>query len=249
MARDGEFHMTGPHVFDEVLAVCALYRDRHHEWPTQVRLDSARLQALARLCTTESFASLAAHVRLAVRDSPGVSAGGRSVVQLTGAPPGSSTELARTWLGGIELARQASFSAHLDYWQRLAEQTTTKFTEEDVLGVEHMVLAHDLGPDRLESTDEERRREELLFYAVYIASFGIHGVHPKTLAMVRRTYGWSPSELSEFVVMLHLDDGRIVMTDAPWDALSAFPIDRSSYNTAVMDFAHAMTDLARKLAG
>src|SRR4051794_28463184 len=86
----------------ELLALCATYRDRYGEWPTQVRLDAGRLRYLCGRLDEGGVVQLAAHVRLGTRDSAGLSAGGRGVVQADEADPSeASLELARLWLSGI----------------------------------------------------------------------------------------------------------------------------------------------------
>jgi len=240
--------MHGREVLEEILAVSALYRDRHGEWPAQVRLDASRLQALAAACSTESFPSIAAHVWLAVRDSPGVSAGGRGVVELAGSPSAANRALAEIWMGTISLAEPARISVKREFWARLAERTTERHPRQREFEPEHVLSASAMAPDRLESTDEDARRAELLFHIVYVSSFGIDGVHPKTLAITRWSYGWKPSELPELMLTLHRQDGRMVQRDAPWELLNLFPVTRSELPSAVMRLGEAMADLARELA-
>jgi hypothetical protein len=88
--------------FRRLLAVCALYRSRYNEWPAEVRMHPIMLHDLARLLDDEQFQRLAAHVRLGTRDTMGISAGGRGVVQYgergAESDPGL-IELAEQWLG------------------------------------------------------------------------------------------------------------------------------------------------------
>src|SRR4051812_24155254 len=108
--------------FAELVALCAAYRDRYGEWPTQVRLDAARLRKLCSRLDEMGLISLAAHVRLGTRDSAGLSAGGRGVVQAVDMEPSqASLELARVWLGGIGLGHHnCAIRVREDYWHDTA---------------------------------------------------------------------------------------------------------------------------------
>jgi hypothetical protein len=239
--------MTASQVLDEVLSVSAAYRDRHHEWPAEIRLDAARLHTLVAGYTSEDFASIAAHVRLSIRDSPGVSAGGRGVVQLGKVTSGaSSIELARVWMGDVDVV-DGKISCRREYWRELAHRALEKYPDIPRLGAEEMVLAHQLTPERIEAREDEARREELLFQATYVASFGINGVHPKTLAFARWSYGLN-AEYPEPSVMLRRADGFIAMVEPPWAVFELFPATRDDFTQTVARFGEAMTDVARRLA-
>jgi hypothetical protein len=73
-------------------------------------------------------------------------------------------------------------------------------------------------------------------------------VHPKTLAVVRHSYGWQINEYASLMVMLHRD-GRIALGEPPWDALDAFAAERAGFENAAVRFGQTMTELASELAG
>jgi hypothetical protein len=170
------------------------------------------------------------------------------VIQLDAVPSDTALALARTWLGATELLpASVRIESDVDNWRRGAQLTLDAFPSEERLDAEHFVRAQQLGPDRLESDDRDRRRDELLFHLVYLASFGIDGVHPKTLAVVRHSYGWQLGEHANLMIMLHRD-GRIALGEPPWHALDAFAADRAGFESAAVRFGQTMTELARELA-
>jgi len=238
--------------FEQLVALCAAYRDRHREWPAQVRLDPKRLRDLCRGLDDSGIVNLAAHVRLGTRDSPGMSAGGRGVVQLGNtAPSEGSLELARLWLGGIDRGYRKRIRLNDVYWRETTQRTLDAFPSERALGVQHWLHAAEMGPIRVQSRngDEEERRRELLFHVTYLASFGLHGVLPKTLAIGRRSYGWQrPEDYAEVTLMLHRDDGMIAMTEPPYDVLDVFPVERDRLHDAMRQIGQRFAELAATLA-
>jgi hypothetical protein len=236
--------------FSELLALCAAYRDRYGEWPTQVRLDARRLKRLCSELDESGVTKLAAHVRLGTRDSAGMSAGGRGVVQAAETNASAATlELARVWLADIDRGHQRVIGVDEDYWRNAAQRVLDAFPSERSLGLEHWLHAAQMGPIRLESEDPEDRRDELLFHVTYLASFGLEGIHPKTLAISRHSYGWQTAEdRAQLVLMLHRDDGRIALTDPPYDLLAAFPLARDRWPEAISELARRFADIAQGLA-
>lgn len=85
---------------DDIYRLIATHFDLHQAWPSELRLDPPRLHALAREVNAEDFQRICLHVRLRARQTPGASAGGRSVVQLTDAESASpqAKDRARLWL-------------------------------------------------------------------------------------------------------------------------------------------------------
>lgn len=247
--------VTGATVVDEVLIICAAYRDRFREWPTHLRLDPLRFRGLALALSDDGFRRLSVHVRLAVRDGDGSSAGGRGIVELgTAKPSSASLNLARVWLGDIERECDGKHDARRitvvePYWRDLARRALDRFSDATELDLEHLVLAAEHGPDRIENAERESRELEVLFDAVYLASFGLDGIAPKTLAIGRRSYGILPDPHPEPILLLHRDDGLVVTMDAPHQLRDPFPVDRSRWTDAVMGFAGGIAELANRMRG
>ncbi|MSW50693.1 MAG: hypothetical protein F2817_07375 [Actinobacteria bacterium] len=86
---------------EDVFQLAAAHIDRHECWPSELRLDAPRFHALAREVAVEDFERICVHLRLRVRQTPGASVGGRSVIQLAEAeaPPALARERAERWLG------------------------------------------------------------------------------------------------------------------------------------------------------
>lgn len=244
--------MTSVPVVQEVVEACAAYRDKYREWPTQVRLDASRFRALALALTEDGFRRLAAHVRLTVRDAEGTSAGGRGVVDFSASEPSSTAlDLARAWLGDFaprsdQRPESPRIAVIVSYWRDLASRALDRFGEAAELDLENLVLAADQGPNRI-VIEREAGRLDVLFHAVCLGSFGLQGVAPKTLAIGRRSYGSQPDPNAEPVLLLHRDDGLVVTMDAPFHLCEAFPVDRSRWTDAVMEFAEALAELANRL--
>ena len=85
---------------DDILRLAATHLDRHESWPSELRLDAPRFHALAREVVADDFERICVHLRLRVRQTPGASVGGRSVIQLAEAeaPPARAKERAELWL-------------------------------------------------------------------------------------------------------------------------------------------------------
>lgn len=83
--------------------VCAAYRKRYSEWPSQARLPPMILQDLAHILDVENFGRLAAHIELRTSDHDDITVGGRGVVKYS--EVGSEAfdtavfELTERWLG------------------------------------------------------------------------------------------------------------------------------------------------------
>jgi hypothetical protein len=236
--------------FAELVALCAAYRDRYGEWPTQVRLDAHRLRKLCYRLNETSVINLTAHVRLGSRDSVGLSAGGRGVVQAGDiAPSQASVELARVWLEGIDRGYHYAVRVREDYWLDTAQRALEAFPSERALDLEHWLRAAPMGPIRLKSVDADDRRRELLFHVTYLASFGLEGINPKTLAISRHAYGWQRLAADgDVMLMLQRHDGTIALTDPPFDVLNAFPADRDRWRDAIAAVGARYADLATRLA-
>lgn len=86
---------------NDVLQLAERHFDRHGVWPTELRLDAPRIYALAHEVTTADFQQICVHMRLRVRQTPGASVGGQTVVQLDDAETRSaeSRQRAELWLG------------------------------------------------------------------------------------------------------------------------------------------------------
>jgi hypothetical protein len=86
-------------------SACASYRAKYHEWPSQARLQPLLLWDIAQVLDAENFDRLAAHLELRTRDAPGLSVGGRGVVEYGGDDvDGELLDLAEKWLG-VEVRR------------------------------------------------------------------------------------------------------------------------------------------------
>jgi len=66
--------------FRTLQATCALYKERHFEWPQWAAMDPTILQDLAFVLTTDGLATLARLIQLRTSDRPGISVGADRVV-------------------------------------------------------------------------------------------------------------------------------------------------------------------------
>jgi hypothetical protein len=228
--------MEGRHVVEEIRMVSAVYRDRYKQWPREVRMDSVRLRALTAACTDGGFRTIAAHVRVGSRDSAGLSAGGRGVVELDGAAPtAASIKAASLWLGAVELCPVATIKVDSGFWFDLAQATLQRLPDHEEFALVHLLLSFGMSPNQLESPEtREEWMHELLFQFAYVASFGLHGVHPKTLHVTWAGHGWQRENVYELRIALQLEDGRTVTCDPPWHLITEFGATRAELPSAAV---------------
>jgi hypothetical protein len=249
----GGFVARGAEVLGEILDVSAAYRGRHSAWPTEVRLDAMRFYALVRSLDDAAFARLASRVRLAVRDTSGVSAGGRSVVSLGAGVDEERAALANTWLADVQVEEvqaenRPPINVVREHWLELADAALRGNPAAAELTAVDLISAHS-ADIRIEQRDPELRSAEVLFQLTYVASFGLSGVHPKQIAIRRMSYGWQiPSDMAELVISYHGEGGRTSAMQAPKHLIDVLSAPRDGWRAAVLSFADKIAAITRQLA-
>jgi hypothetical protein len=88
--------------YRRLLMVCAVYRQKYGEWPSQARCHALTLHDLAQLFDRHNFERLAVHLELRTLDTIEITVGGRGVVRYSEVDHGRIDDavmaLAEEWL-------------------------------------------------------------------------------------------------------------------------------------------------------
>ena len=92
-------------VLNRLAYVCAAYRQTYGDWPTQARFEPQLLYHVAQRLDSNNFVAMAERLQLRSQLAPGLSVGGRGVVQYIGLDTSvvdvALYEEARRWLGYV----------------------------------------------------------------------------------------------------------------------------------------------------